>query len=328
MNKIKKTQVSVLQRLRNFPWIQFLLKFRNRFNDEKILKEASSLTFVTVLGFIPFLLFVLFLLPDIPTMNLKNNLKNYIISTFLPDSANLVVNYINVIFENNYSLNIINLIMLIITSYSLFASITGVFDRILKIKTEEKITVIAMLLKFFGTLILGFMIFILLFSMSSIPYLSLIFDNTFFLSLSGFFLPVLMWFILIFLSYFFVPSNRMKAFSIVVSATVSSVLWVLMKYGFDWYITNLTRIKLLYGVISSFPIFLFWIFANWVIVLCGVILLSLMNKTEDSEGKKVKVKTITHIIIEDEKDFYIKKNQQISENDEKEIKKIIKKIKG
>ncbi len=323
MNKIIKFFVNILSLLAQNRIIAFLIKFKKRFYEENILKEASNLTFVTVLGFVPFLLFLLFLIPDLPSLNIKNELKEFIISTFLPESANMVVKYINNLFDNNIPMNIMNIIMLIITSYSLFASITGAFDQILKINVIKKTSVINLLLKFFGTLLLGFLIFILLFSITSMPYISLLFDNDFYHAVSSILLPVIMWFILIFLSYFFVPSTRMKSYSIICSSVISSVLWFIMKNGFDWYITNMTRMKMLYGVISSFPIFLFWIFANWVIVLGGVIILSIMNSSDDPQTKKVILSTTSHVTIEDEKENKLNKNIELSDFDGKEIKKII-----
>jgi membrane protein len=65
--------------------------------------------------------------------------------------------------------------------------------------------------------------------------------------------------------------------NIAISSVYVAIMWLLLKNGFDWYITNMTKMKVFYGVISSFPIFLFWIYANWIIVLSGIVLLSLMS---------------------------------------------------
>ncbi|HOD54722.1 MAG TPA: YhjD/YihY/BrkB family envelope integrity protein, partial [Candidatus Cloacimonadota bacterium] len=153
--------------------------FAKRLNHEKVMKEASNLTFVTVLGFVPFLLFILFLLPEISFLNIQDVLKKYIISTFLPESADMIINQVNELMNNTIQMNIFNVIMVVITSYSLFASISSTFDKILKIESNEQKNIINTLQKFFGTIIFGFLTIVLLFSMSSLPYFSLIFEHYF-----------------------------------------------------------------------------------------------------------------------------------------------------
>ena len=231
--------------------------FAKRLNHEKVMNEASNLTFVTVLGFVPFLLFILFLLPEISFLNIQDVLKKYIISTFLPESADMIINQVNELMNNTIQMNIFNVIMVVITSYSLFASISSTFDKILKIESNEQKNIINTLQKFFGTIIFGFLTIVLLFSMSSLPYFSLIFEHYFVKLLISKLLPMIIWFILIFFIYFFVPSKRLKTSYIALSAIYSAIAWLFLKNGFDWYITHMTRMQVFYGVIASFPIFLF-----------------------------------------------------------------------
>jgi uncharacterized BrkB/YihY/UPF0761 family membrane protein len=43
--------------------------------------------------------------------------------------------------------------------------------------------------------------------------------------------------------------------------------------------------KQVYGIISSFPIFLFWIYINWIVVLSGVIIMSILNPKKKKSNK-------------------------------------------
>lgn len=47
---------------------------------------------------------------------------------------------------------------------------------------------------------------------------------------------------------------------------------------FDIYIYNLTSIQAVYGVMSALPIFLMWVYFNWVIIMGGIVLVSVLDK--------------------------------------------------
>lgn len=306
----------------------FLLirEFFLRSDQEKIMKEASNLTFVSVLGFVPFLLFIVFLLPEIPSLNIHELLRKYILSTFLPESAGLISQHVNEVLNNTIQLNILNILMLLITSYSLFSSISHSFDKILKIESNHNISVINFVLKFLGTLIFGFMIILLLFSMSSLPFISFLFEQSIIKLLIIKFIPFIIWVSFIFFIYYFIPSKRYNPKNILISSIYTAIVWSILKNGFDWYITHMTKMKVFYGVIASFPIFLFWIYANWIIVLSGIVFLSIINKTEVK--KKVKVEHTIKIIIEDEKEFFLTEETSLtSEQSNQLIKTIKEKIK-
>ncbi len=300
----------------------FLLKFYRRFHSEKIMKEASNLTFVTVLGFVPFLLFIVFLLPQIQTLHVESLIQKYIVNTFLPDSADLIIKSVNDLLQLTVQMNIFNLIILLITSYSLFASITGSFDKILRVEIKEDKSIVSYLVKFFGTIITGFFIMLLLFSISSLPFISFLFNNPTISFLVTKFVPFFIWFILIFYIYTFLPSKRLNIKNIAISSVYVAIMWLLLKNGFDWYITNMTKMKVFYGVISSFPIFLFWIYANWIIVLSGIVLLSLMSKNR--KHRKISVKRITQISVEDEQILYLQDDFEISKSKSGDLAKWIK----
>lgn len=302
----------------------FLLirEFFLRSDQEKIMKEASNLTFVSVLGFVPFLLFIVFLLPEIPSLNIQDLLKKYILSTFLPESADLITQYVNELLSNTVQMNILNILMLLITSYSLFSSISHSFDKILKIENQQNFSILNFSLKFLGTIIFGFMIILLLFSMSSLPFISFLFDQNFIKLLIIKFIPFIIWVSFIFFIYYFIPSKRYKPKNILISSIYTAVVWSILKNGFDWYITHMTKMKVFYGVIASFPIFLFWIYANWIIVLSGIVFLSILNKTEIK--RKVKVEHSIKITIEDEKELFLTEETSLNNEQSNELIKIIK----
>lgn len=260
--------------------IFYLKIFHRRITSEGVLNESASLTYITILSIVPFLSFLFLIAPDLPFLNLGEKLRVVVAKNFIPGSANAIMNFVDELFMRKVGFNIFNFVLLIGTSYSLFNVIQNTFDRILSFQKQLHRDIITQLVKFFGTIIFGFLISLMLFSSSSIPVVSSLLK-----------LPVLQWMLIIvpfflqFLAllflYMLIPSVRIKGSSLIRGAFWTTVVWVLAKSFFDWYIYNLTNMEAIYGVMAVLPIFLMWIYLNWVIILAGVVLVS-MIETKDN----------------------------------------------
>ena len=60
---------------------------------------------------------------------------------------------------------------------------------------------------------------------------------------------------------------------------------------------NLTNIEAVYGVVKSLPIFLFWIYLNWVIILSGMVLVAILEY-KDKALKHVEAKHYVRVTME------------------------------
>ena len=77
--------------------------------------------------------------------------------------------------------------------------------------------------------------------------------------------------ILLFLVYALMPNTRVSVKAAAIGAAVSAVLWELAKYGFQIYLSEAVPYSL-YGSLGLIPLFLFWIYLTWLVVLFGLIL--------------------------------------------------------
>jgi len=98
------------------------------------------------------------------------------------------------------------------------------------------------------------------------------------ISIEGF--PILKWlsyhlvsvflaWIAFFLGYYLLPYTDVDAKSAFKGSLFTAVLWEIVKKGFDWYITNMTNLGRVYGSLGLIPVFLFWVYLVWLIVLLG-----------------------------------------------------------
>ncbi len=76
--------------------------------------------------------------------------------------------------------------------------------------------------------------------------------------------------LLLLLLYKLVPNTSVRWRPVVVGAFVAALLWQLSKWGFGLYVSRAMPYSKLYGAIGLIPLFLFWVYLNWLIVLFGL----------------------------------------------------------
>ena len=164
-----------------------------------------------------------------------------------------------------------------LTSYSLFKIINDSFDNILNVHEKRKRGVIYNFIKFLGMTIFGSLLILLLLSATSISIVSKFFDVSFLQNLLLYVTPFVILFIIFSLGFAFIPTIRIKSNSVFIGSAVASIVWIIFKSIFNWYISTLTNTEIIFGYFASIPIFFFWIYANWIIMLCGVIIVSILE---------------------------------------------------
>ena len=298
--------------------------FRIKFKEEGIYKESAALTFVTLLGFIPFLIFLIFFLPELPFLKLGSQFSDLLISIFLPESAAQISEYVSQLATQRITFNLFSFVILMGTSYSLFKIINDSFDNILNVHAKRKRGVIFNFIKFLGMVIFGSLLILLLLSTTSLPIVSRFFEVSYFQKLLLHLTPFLILFIIFSLGFAFIPTIRIRTKSIFIGSAIASIIWIIFKFFFNWYIFTLTNTELIFGYFASIPIFLFWIYANWIIILCGVIIVSilegrhLINKVPESDMQTVK---ITFEKLVDDKNFGSSQKTTLNKEDIKSILK-------
>ena len=98
--------------------------------------------------------------------------------------------------------------------------------------------------------------------------------------------------VLLFLLYALMPNTHVSVRAAIIGSLVSAILWEAAKFGFQIYVVKAVPYSNIYGSIGLIPLFLFWIYVTWLIVLFGLILTytlqtfggRLPRKLRDREG--------------------------------------------
>jgi len=269
-----------------------------RITSDGVLKESASLTYITILGFIPFITFVMLMVPDLPFLDFKGKLNDLIAQNFVPGSAKAVTSFVEGLLKQRTGFNIFSFVVLITSSYSLFSVIRDTFDRILSMEFRPPVDWLGQLVKFLGTMIFGLFIMMVLFSTSSMPIISTLLKQSFLKQQLFYVIPFFLQFIALIFLYMILPSIRVKRSSLFRGAFWTTVIWVIAKSGFDWYIYNLTSVQKVYGYISVLPITLMWIYLNWVIIIGGIVLISVIDQKDNLIIARKVPKKIVRITME------------------------------
>ncbi|HNT52442.1 MAG TPA: YihY/virulence factor BrkB family protein [Candidatus Syntrophosphaera sp.] len=275
----------------------FLQEFYARIRSESLLRQAGSLAYITIVGFVPFLVFILLVAPDLPFLDLKNKIFQLISNNLMPTSAMAVNNVIEGMLSRRAGFNVFSFIVLIISSYALFRVIRDTFDRILSMEYHYRQEPLGQLIKFFGTIILGMLIMIVMFSSTSLPLISRLVRFPL-LKWLMYVVPFLMQFVGLIFLYLLMPSIRVRRGSLIRGAFWTTVVWVLIKSGFDFYIYRLTNFQAVYGVLAALPIFLMWIYVNWIIIVAGIVLVSVLDSRKAPELTKREPRRIVRLTLE------------------------------
>lgn len=90
--------------------------------------------------------------------------------------------------------------------------------------------------------------------------------------------------LLLFLLYVLMPNTRVHLKPAAIGAFVAACLWELGKWGFKLYAAN-AGFSTLYGSLAMIPLFLYWVYITWTIVLFGA---ELSYALQAMKGKKFK----------------------------------------
>ncbi len=239
-----------------------------RINQDRLTISAAGLAYTTILALVPLITVIFSLLSAFPMFNeISFSLKQFIYSNLAPTASDTIQNYLEQFITNTQRMTIFGIGGLIVTSLLLISSIDNALNLIWK--TKRKRSLMYNLTMYWTILTLGPILV-----GSSIAISSYIFSLKWLSSesvgsvlLSA--LPFIISVVGFWLLYCIVPTEPIPFRDAIVGALIAAILFELGKRAFALYVTSFPTYQLIYGVVSSIPIMLVWIYCSWCIVLFG-----------------------------------------------------------
>ena len=241
-----------------------------RFLEDRCLQSAGALAYTSLFALVPLFATVLAILTAFPVYSeWRQSVTEFVFRNFVPAAGDVVQNYFTGFAQNASKATAIGILVLLFSAVSLILSIEDTFNRIWRVATSRP--ALARFVLFWTVLTLGPLLFVATVALSSyvlaLPLLgaedaeSL---KTHALRIA----PFLLQFALLLAAYVWLPHRRVYVRHALAGALLATILIELAKRGFASYIAH-SSYEEVYGAIAIVPIFLFWIYLSWVLVLLG-----------------------------------------------------------
>ncbi|WLT07030.1 virulence factor BrkB family protein [Gilliamella apis] len=246
----------------------FLVMLWARINHDRLTTSAAELAYTTILALVPLITVIFALLSAFPMFDeVSQSLKQLIYSNLVPTASDTIQNYLEQFIANTKKMTLVGIIGLIVTSLLLINSINNALNRIWR--TKRKRSFMYNLTMYWTILTLGPILVGSSVAVSSyifsLKWLSDAASGDVLLSTLPFIISIVGFWLL----YSIIPTESIPFKEAVIGALVAAILFEIGKRAFALYVTSFPTYQLIYGVVSSIPIMLVWIYCSWCIVLFG-----------------------------------------------------------
>ena len=254
----------------------FLVMLWVRINHDRLTTSAAELAYTTILALVPLITVIFSLLSAFPMFDeVSLSLKQLIYSNLVPTASDTIQNYLEQFIANTKKMTLVGIIGLIVTSLLLINSINNALNRIWR--TKRKRSFMYNLTMYWTILTLGPILVGSSVAVSSyifsLKWLSDAASGDVLLSTLPFIISIVGFWLL----YSIIPTESVPFKEAVIGALVAAILFEIGKRAFALYVTSFPTYQLIYGVVSSIPIMLVWIYCSWCIVLFGAEFAATLN---------------------------------------------------
>lgn len=253
----------------------------HRFYWDDCFSRAAALTYTSLFALVPvsYLTISMFTVFGVTDDKIDENLR-WVIMQLLPQMEgenerllslqNQIIGYIETFTSNVSGLNQISVAILIFTCLSLLNTIESALNVVWRVSAQMNI--LTKLVSFWAVLTLGPLCLVL--SVYSTAKLSTfeIYGGEVTSQLirsSNVIAPFLVAWITLLAMFFKMPATKVQLRDAALGAGVSAVLFEILKRVFAYYVAEAVTYSKLYGVLATVPLFMFWMYLMWSIVLYG-----------------------------------------------------------
>ncbi len=253
--------------------IAFAGHIRRRFVEDRCLAAAASLSYTSLLALVPLTAIVFAVLSAFPAFDtVKQDLQTFVFENFMPSAVDTVQAYLSDLIERARGLKAIGIIGLAVTSLLLFATIETALNEIFRVSRPRP--PLLRLLVFWTMLSLGPLLVGASFSVATTFYADAAGDGGLALVVDVLaqMLPTALSVLAFMLLYLVMPNCSTRISHALIGAVVAAAGFTLLRWGFTIYVTNFPSYQNLYGTLATIPIFLFWMYLSWAVVLAGAVI--------------------------------------------------------
>jgi membrane protein len=277
MNDKPESQLDLQRHLKRAK--RLALHVWKHFQEDRCFEEAASLGYTSLLAMVPLLAVAFGIIAAFPVFDeWSEKLMGFIFDSFMPATGEQIIPYLNTFLDSISSLTLPGTIMLIVTALMLMVRIEVAFNRIWRVDRNR--TILNRVVMYWAVLTLGPILIAAGVALSAQKVLGVLGMTEGIppgIQQVGIFFLTWLVFSLLFA---LVPNRRVRIKHALIGAFLSTVLFEIAKTLFVAYVAN-ANYKVIYGALATFPLFLFWLYIVWVVVLLGASLAASLTTFSD-----------------------------------------------
>jgi len=252
-----------------------------RFKSDRLTRHAAALSFSSLLALAPMMAIAFSMLSLFSSFEqLGSSFENFIYQFLVPAAGEDLREYIDQFAGQAGKLTVIGLGFFLLTALLLLFNIEESFNDIWGVGQGRSLTArltVYWALVSLGPLLMGASLAISTYLLSLTVSAGAEYANQV-QSAGVVLLPFLFEMLAFLLLYLVMPNVRVSLIHGLVGAFVASLLFEATKRLFTLYIVNFNSYEVVYGALSTLPIFLVWIFLSWVVALTGAEVVAVLQQ--------------------------------------------------
>ena len=258
----------------------------NRMRADRLTRHAAALSFSSLLALAPMMAIALAMISMFASFEqMGPQLEEFIYQFPAPTAGVELKVYLAQFADQAGKLTVFGLAFFLLTALLLLFNIEESFNDIWRVKRGRSIVsrlTIYWALITLGPLLMGASLTVstYILSVKLLPSLNVL-EGVRSMGLSV--LPFVLETVAFGLLYLIMPHARVRIRHAMVGALVAAVLFSFAKKGFSLYVSNFANYEVVYGALSTLPIFLIWIYVSWVVALVGAAVVAILHERADQE---------------------------------------------
>ncbi len=257
-----------VQRARDFATV-----LGRRFVEERCLVIAASLSYTSLLALVPLIAIGFAVLSAFPVFQQAQvQLQDFIFESFVPSAAATAKDYITEFVGKAQGLTAAGIIGLAVTALLLFNTIEAAMNAIFQVRRSRPI--VTRLLVFWALLSLGPLLMGASFSVATALYAEALGSDrpAGLLNSLTVAVPTILSGVALAFLYLIMPNRRVAIGHAIIGAMIAAMAFSALRWTFTLYVTTFPSYQNLYGTLATVPIFLFWMYLSWAVVLIGAVI--------------------------------------------------------
>jgi len=250
---------------------RFLGYTGSRFLADGCPRQAAGLSYVSLLAIVPLLAIGLAIFAGFPAFaDLRADVQGLILRNLLPDLESQVSEQLTAFVENASNMTGPGLIGLGVTAILLLSNINGALNAIWRVAEPRPLVMRMMvywMLLTLGPLLIGASLTVSSYAFAAVQWLDVAQVTE--LRIASPLISVALAMLGFGLIYFIVPNRSIHPGHALAGGLMAAVLLETLKALFGIYLRQFPSYQLVYGAVSTIPIFLVWMYLSWAVILFG-----------------------------------------------------------